>query len=96
VIAPRPARMRMKIQNMVSKADFKNLFQYYLKDMLTTNEKQTKNKNSMDVDDESLDMNVFEKLMEGNHNEIVSNDDHDTMSIESTNNFVSFWTKQFD
>jgi hypothetical protein len=52
---------------MVSKADFKNLFQYSLKDMLTKKEKQTKKKYNMEVDDESLDMNVFEKLMEGKH-----------------------------
>jgi hypothetical protein len=42
--------------------------------MLTKKEKQTKKKDSMDVDDESLDMNVFLKLMEGKHKEIVSND----------------------
>jgi hypothetical protein len=53
--------------NMVSKADFKNLFQSSLKDMLTKKEKQKKNKDNMEVDDESLDMNVFEKLMEGKH-----------------------------
>jgi hypothetical protein len=41
----------------------------------------------MEVDDESLDMNVFEKLMEGKHKEIVSNDDGDSMSINSTNMF---------
>jgi hypothetical protein len=39
----------------------------------------------MEVDDESLDMNVFEKLMEGKRNEIVSNDDGDSTSINSTN-----------
>jgi hypothetical protein len=44
---------------MVSKADFKNLFQSSLKDMLTKKEKQTKKKENMEVDDESLDMNVF-------------------------------------
>jgi hypothetical protein len=71
---------------MVSKADVKNQFQSSLKDMLTKKEKQTKNKDNMDVDDESLDMNVFEKIMERQHNEIVSNDDDDSMSIESTNN----------
>jgi hypothetical protein len=45
---------------MVSKADFKNLIQSSFKDMLTKKEKQTKNKDNMEVDDESLDMNVFE------------------------------------
>jgi hypothetical protein len=72
--------------NMVSKADFKNLFQSSLKDMLTKKEKQTNNKENMEVDDGSLDMNVFEKLMEGKHKEIVSNDDDDSTIINSTNN----------
>jgi hypothetical protein len=75
---------------MVSKAYFKNLFQSSLKDMLTKKEKQTKKKDNMDVDDDSLDMNVFEKLMEGKHKEIVSNDDGDPMSINSTNNLFHF------
>jgi hypothetical protein len=75
---------------MVSKADFKNLFKSSLKDMLTKKEKQTKKKDSMDVDDESLDINVFEKLMEGKHTEIVSNDDGDSKSINSTNIFFHF------
>jgi hypothetical protein len=35
--------------------------------MLTKKEKQTKKKDNMEVDDESLDMNVFEKIMEGKH-----------------------------
>jgi hypothetical protein len=51
--------------NMVFKADFKNLFQSSLKDMLTKKENHAKKKDNMGVDDESLDMNVFEKLMEG-------------------------------
>jgi hypothetical protein len=46
--------------NMVSKVDFKNIFQSSLKDMLTKKEKQTKKKDNMDIDHESLDMNVFE------------------------------------
>jgi hypothetical protein len=70
---------------MVSKADLKNLFQSSLKDMLTKKEKQTKKKDNMEVDDESLDMNVFEKFMEGKHTEIVSNDDIDSKSINDTN-----------
>jgi hypothetical protein len=72
--------------NMVSKADFKNLFQSSLKDMLTKKEK-TKKKDNMEVDDESLDMNVFEKIMEGKHTEIVNNGDDDLNSINDTNNF---------
>jgi hypothetical protein len=69
---------------MVSKADFKTLFQSSLKDMLTKKEKRTKKKENMEVDNESLDMNVFEKLMEGKHTEIVSNGDGDSTSINST------------
>jgi hypothetical protein len=45
--------------NMVSKEDFKNLFQSSLKDTLNKKEKQTKKKDNMEVDDDSLDMNVF-------------------------------------
>jgi hypothetical protein len=73
--------------NMVSKADFKNLFQSSLKDMFTKKNKQTKKKDNMEVDDESLDMTVFEKLMEGKHTEIVSNGDDDLKSINDTNTF---------
>jgi hypothetical protein len=53
--------------NMVSKVDFKNLFQSSLKDTLTKKVKHKKKKDNMEVDDEYLDMNVFEKLMEGKH-----------------------------
>jgi hypothetical protein len=61
--------------NMVSKADFKNLFQSSLKEMLTKKDKQGK-KNAAG-DDDSLDMNVFEKLMEGKQPMFVTkrNDD---------------------
>jgi hypothetical protein len=45
--------------NMVSKADFKNLFQSSIKEMLTKREKQKKEKDSTDMDEESLDINVF-------------------------------------
>jgi hypothetical protein len=31
----------------------------------------------MELDDDSLDVNVFDKLMEGKHNEIVSENDDD-------------------
>jgi ribosomal protein L13 len=70
---------------MVSKADFKNLFQSSLKDMLTKKEKQTKKKDNMEVDDESLHMNIFEKIMESKHTEMMSNDDIDSKSINDTN-----------
>jgi hypothetical protein len=72
---------------MVSKADFKNLFQSSLKDMLTKKRKKTKKKDNMEVDYELLDMNVFEKHMEGKHTEIVSNGDDDLKSINDTNPF---------
>jgi hypothetical protein len=45
--------------NMVSKEDFKKLFQSSLKEMLTKKDKQSK-KNA-EGDDDSLGMNVFEK-----------------------------------
>jgi hypothetical protein len=62
---------------MVSKSDFNNLFQSSLKEMLTKKDKQAKKKESAEGDDDSLDMNVFEKIMEGKHTKIVkkSNDD---------------------
>jgi hypothetical protein len=71
--------------NMVSKADFKNLFQSSLKYMLTKKDKQTKKKDNMEVDDKSLDMIFFEKLTEGKQTEIVSNDVSDSKSIIDTN-----------
>jgi hypothetical protein len=85
-----PGKNEKENLNMVSKADSKNLFQSSLKDMLTKKEKQTKKKDNMDVDDESLDMNVFEKLMEGKHNEIVNNNYDDSMSIKITNKLFLF------
>jgi ribosomal protein S26 len=45
--------------NMVSKDDFKHLFQTSMKEMFTKNAR-----NSAEGDENSLDMNVFEKLME--------------------------------
>jgi hypothetical protein len=73
--------------NMVSKADFKNLFQSLIKEMLTKREKHKKDKASTDMDEEYLDMNVFD-MFTGKHNEIVSNNDDDSMSI--TNNLFHF------
>jgi hypothetical protein len=46
--------------NMVSKSDFKNLFQSSLKEMLTKKYKQAKKKENAEGDDESSDMNVFD------------------------------------
>jgi ribosomal protein L15 len=71
--------------NMVSKADFKNLFQSSLKEMLTKKDKQAK-KNA-EGDDDYLDMNVFEKLMEGKHTKIVNKSNDDLISINATGNF---------
>jgi hypothetical protein len=62
-----PRKNENENSNMVSKADFKNLCQSSLKGMLTKKEKQAKKKDNMEVDDESLDMNVFQELMEGKH-----------------------------
>jgi hypothetical protein len=73
---------------MVSKSDFQNLFQSSLKEMLTKNEKQSKKKNNAEGDDESLDMNVFEKLMEDNHTMIVNKSNDDLKSINDTNTFA--------
>jgi hypothetical protein len=41
----------------------------------------------MEVNDEYFDMNVFEKLMEGKHTEIVIDGDGDSKSINDTNTF---------
>jgi hypothetical protein len=73
--------------NMVSKADFKNLFQSSIDEMLTKREEQKKYKASTDMDEESLDMHVFD-MFTGKHNEIVSKNDDDSMSI--TNNLFHF------
>jgi hypothetical protein len=74
---PLPRKNDNKQSNMVSKADFKNLFQSSLKETLTKKDKQANKKENAEGDNDSLDMNVFEKLMEGKHAKIVtkSNDD---------------------
>jgi hypothetical protein len=71
--------------NMVSKSDFKNLFQSSLKEMLTKKDKQ--GKKNAEGDDDSLDMNVFEKLMEGKHTMIVTKSNDDLISINDTDTF---------
>jgi hypothetical protein len=68
--------------NIVSKADSKILFQSSLKEMLSKKEKQKNDKNNMEHDNESLDMKVFDKLMEFKHNEIVSENDDVSMRME--------------
>jgi hypothetical protein len=74
--------------NMVSKSDFKNLFQSSLKEMLTEKDKQAKKKENAEGDDESLDMIFFEKLKEGKHTKIVNKSDDDLKSINDTNTFA--------
>jgi hypothetical protein len=74
--------------NMVSKSDFRNLFQSSLKEMLTKKDKHAKKKESAEGDDESLDMNVFEKLMEDKHTKIVNKSNDDLKSISDTNTFA--------
>jgi hypothetical protein len=70
---------------MVSKSDLKNLFQSSLKEMLTKKDKQAK-KNA-EGDDDSLDMNVFEKLMEGKQTKNVNKSNDDLISINYTDTF---------
>jgi hypothetical protein len=70
---------------MVSKADFKNLFQSSLNKMLTKKEKTAK-KNA-EGDDDSLDMNVFDKLMEGKHTMNVNKSNDELQSINDTDTF---------
>jgi hypothetical protein len=72
---------------MVSKSDFKNLFQCSLKNTLTKKDKQAKKKKNTEGDDESLDMNVFEKLTEGKHTRIVNKRNDDFISINDTDTF---------
>jgi hypothetical protein len=70
--------------NMVSKDDFKNLFQTSKKEMFTKN-KDKKAKANAEGDDDSLDMNVFEKLMEGKQPMFVIENNDDLISINDTN-----------
>jgi hypothetical protein len=72
---------------MASKSDFKNLFQSSLKEILTKKDKQAKKKENTEGDDESLDMNVFEKLIEGKHTNIVNKSNDDLKSINDTYTF---------
>jgi hypothetical protein len=56
-----------------------------MKDMLTKKDKQVK-KNA-EGDDDSLDMNVFEKLMEGKQPMFVTKSNDDLISINDTEPF---------
>jgi hypothetical protein len=71
--------------NMVSKEDFKNLFQTSMKEMFTKKDKKAKN--NADGDDDYLDMNVFEKLMEGKQPMSVKKNNDDLISINDTDTF---------
>jgi hypothetical protein len=42
-----------------------------LKEILSKKEKQKNDESNMELDDKSLDINVFDKLIEGKQNEIV-------------------------
>jgi hypothetical protein len=55
--------------------------------MLTKKDKQAKKKENAEGGDESFDMNVFEKLMEGKHTNIVNKSNDDLKSINDTNTF---------
>jgi hypothetical protein len=74
-----------KPSNTVSKEDFKNLFQTSMKEMFTKKDKKAKN--NAKGDDDSLDMNVFEKLMEGKQQMFVDENNDDLISINDTNTF---------
>jgi hypothetical protein len=82
-----PKKNENENSNMVSKSDFENLFQCSIKEMITKREKQKKDKASTYMDEDSLDMNVFD-MFTGKHNESVSKNDDDSMSI--TNNLFHF------
>jgi hypothetical protein len=70
---------------MVSKEDFKNLFQTSMKERFTKKDKKAKT--NAEGDDDSLDMNVFEKLMEGKQQIFVNKNSDDLISINDTNIF---------
>jgi hypothetical protein len=80
-----PRKTYNEQSDMVSKSDFKNLFQSSLKEMLTKKDKQ--GKKNAEGDDDSLAMNVFEKLMEGKHALIVTKHNDDLISINDTATF---------
>jgi hypothetical protein len=55
--------------------------------MLNKKDKQAKKEENAEGDDDSLDMNVFEKLMEDNHTKILNKSNDDLISINDTDNF---------
>jgi hypothetical protein len=58
--------------------------------MLTKKDKQAKKKEKTEGDDDSLDMHVFEKLMEGKHTKIVNKSNDDLTSINDTDTFDNY------
>jgi hypothetical protein len=56
-----------------------------MKEMFTKKDKKAKN--NAEGDDDSLDMNVFEKLMEGKQQMCVNGNNDDLISINDTNTF---------
>jgi hypothetical protein len=55
--------------------------------MLTKKDKKAKKKENAEGNDESLDMNVFEKLIEGKHTKIATKSNDDLKSINDTYTF---------
>jgi hypothetical protein len=55
--------------------------------MLTKKDRQSKKKENTECDDDSLDMNFFEKLMEGKHTKIVNKSNDGLKSSNDTNTF---------
>jgi hypothetical protein len=80
-----PKKNNNENSNMVSKSDFKNLFQSSFKDMLTKKYKQPKN--NAEGDDDYLDMNGFQKLMEGKQPMFVNKSNDDLIIINDTDTF---------
>jgi hypothetical protein len=78
-----PRKNSNENSRMVSKADFKNLFQSSLQEMLT----KKKEKNNAEGDDYYLDMNVFQKLMEVKQQIFVNENNDGLISINDTNTF---------
>jgi hypothetical protein len=77
--------------NMVSKSDFKTMFQSSL-EMLTKKDKHSKKNTEGDGD--SLDMNVFEKFMEGKHTMIVNKSNDDLISINDNDTDTFYYSMQ--
>jgi hypothetical protein len=86
-----PRKNNNENSNMFSKVDFKNLFQSSMKDMLTKKDKQ--GKNNAEGNDDSLDMNVFQKLTEGKQPMFVNKSNDDLISINDTDTFIIYRIK---